>query len=45
MFMPAIFIAVMLAVLQLLQLFWTYYIVQSYISVNVSAKSAKHTYD
>lgn len=45
MFMPICFMAGMLAVLQGLQLFWTYYIIKSYISVNVSAKLAKHTYD
>jgi hypothetical protein len=45
MFVPILFMAGMLVVLQGLQLFWTYYILKSYISVNVSSKLAKHTYD
>ncbi len=42
---PGYFMAFMLAALELLQVFWTYYIFSSIIAVNVSEKIAKHTYD
>lgn len=45
MFIPACFMAGMLVVLEGLQLFWTYYIVRSYIALNVSEKLASHNYD
>ena len=42
---PGIFMAFMLFALEILQFFWTYYIMSSFIEVNVSSKLAKHTYD
>jgi len=39
------FMSVMLFLLEILQLFWTYYIASSFISVSISDKLAKHTYD
>ncbi len=44
-YFPAWFMSGMLKVLQVLQFFWTYYIVRSYISVAVSPKMATHNYD
>jgi len=35
----------MMCGLEVLHLFWTYYIVESSISVNISTKIARHTYD
>jgi len=35
----------MLMILEVLQIFWTYYILRSYIAVNVSSKIASHNYD
>lgn len=40
-----LFMSVMMAALEVLHLFWTYYIFSSFISVNVSEKMAKHNYD
>lgn len=37
--------AFMLGALELMQIFWTYYIFSSIVAVNVSDKIAKHTYD
>jgi hypothetical protein len=45
MVVPITFMATMLIALEVLQLFWTYYIAQSLISFNISSKIAKHTYD
>ncbi len=36
---------IMLFLLEILQLFWTYYIASSFVSVSISEKIAKHTYD
>jgi hypothetical protein len=44
-FVPALFMAGMLIVLEGLQIFWTYYIMRSYIAVSVSSKIASHNYD
>ena len=45
MLVPELFMAFMLLALEILQIFWTYYIASSFIEVNVSSKLAKHTYD
>lgn len=42
---PGYFMAFMLFALEIMQIFWTYYIFSSIIAVNVSDKIAKHTYD
>ena len=39
------FMVFMMASLEVLHLFWTYYIAESFVSVSVSAKKATHTYD
>lgn len=44
-FFPGFFMAFMLFALEIMQIFWTYYIFSSIIAVNVSDKIAKHTYD
>ena len=45
MYLPSAFMAVMLSALEVLQIFWTYHIITSFIEVSVSNKIAKHTYD
>jgi hypothetical protein len=37
--------AVMLSALEVLQVFWTYHIITSFLEVAISPKIAKHTYD
>jgi len=39
------FMIFMMYSLEVLHIFWTYFIVESIISVNVSSEAAKHTYD
>jgi hypothetical protein len=41
---PTAFMTFMMVCLQGLQLFWTYYIFSSFLSVNVTSK-VRHTYD
>lgn len=41
---PYAFMILMMAVLLILQIFWTYYILQSFLSVNVTSK-VSHNYD
>jgi hypothetical protein len=45
MFVPSMFMAFMLFALQILQLFWTYYILQAFVEIGVSSKLAKNTYE
>ncbi len=45
MYLPAVLMAIMIGALEVLQIFWTYHIITSFIEVNVSSKIAKHTYD
>lgn len=45
MYLSAVLMALMLSALEVLQIFWTYHIITSFIEVNVSSKIAKHTYD
>ena len=45
MYLPGVLMAVMICALEVLQIFWTYHIITSFIEVNVSSKIAKHTYD
>ncbi len=42
---PSMFMAFMLFALQILQLFWTYYILQAFVEIGVSSKLAKNTYE
>ena len=42
---PGIFMGFMLFALEILQIFWTYYILQAFIEVGVSSKIAKNTYE
>ena len=42
---PGIFMAFMLLALQILQVFWTYYIIQAFVEIGVSSKLAKNTYE
>ena len=42
---PGMFMAFMLFALQILQLFWTYYIMQAFVEIGVSSKLAKNTYE
>ena len=39
------FMIFMMISLEILHIFWTYFIFESFLSVNVSSKLAKHTYD
>lgn len=39
------FMVVMMLGLYILHLYWTYYLAESFISVKISSKVAKHTYD
>lgn len=42
---PYIFMVFMMISLEIMHIFWTYFIVESFVSVNISAKIAKHSYD
>ena len=42
---PYAFMVFMMASLEVMHIFWTYFIVESFVSVNISAKLAKHSYD
>lgn len=42
---PSLFMAGMVWALEILHVFWTYYIVKAFIIVNVSAKITKQTYE
>ena len=44
-FAPYYFMSAMMACLEVMHLFWTYFIIESFISVNVSDKTIKHSYD
>ncbi len=44
-YLPGVLMAVMLCALEVMQIFWTYHIITSFIEVTVSSKLAKHTYD
>ena len=39
------FMTFMMASLEILHIFWTYYIAESFVSVSVSSKKAVHSYD
>ena len=43
--LPYYFMCIMLTGLEIMHLFWTYYILSSFIEVNVSEKIANHSYD
>ena len=45
MYLPGVLMAVMICALEVLQIFWTYHSITSFIEVTVSSKIAKHTYD
>lgn len=45
MYVPSLFMAGMVWALEILHVFWTYYIVKAFIVVNVSENLAKQTYD
>lgn len=40
-----VFMVCMMCGLEVMHLYWTYYIMESFISVKISAKIASHTYD
>lgn len=42
---PFILMTFMMIMLEILHLFWTYYIAESFISVKVSPTIARHSYD
>ena len=42
---PFLLMTAMMILLEFLQLFWTYYIAESFISVKVSPTIARHSYD
>jgi len=42
---PCAFMIFMMASLEVLHLFWTYFIAESFVSVKVSPKLARHSYD
>lgn len=42
---PHMLMTFMMIMLEMLQLFWTYYIAESFISVKVSPTIARHSYD
>lgn len=44
-FLPGLFMAIMMSILLVLQLFWTYYIGQSFIATTISKKITQHKYD
>jgi hypothetical protein len=44
-YLPGVLMAFMICALEVLQIFWTYHIITSFIEVTVSSKIAKHTYD
>lgn len=42
---PGMFMGFMLFALEILQVFWTYYIITAFIEISVSSKLAKNTYE
>lgn len=42
---PGLFMGFMLSALQVLQIFWTYYIIKAFLEIGVSSKIAKNTYE
>lgn len=44
-YFPYCFMVFMMCGLEVLHIFWTYYIAESFISVKVSSKMARHSYD
>lgn len=44
-YLLCVLMAVMISALEILQIFWTYHIITSFLEVTVSSKIAKHTYD
>lgn len=42
---PYCFMSFMMAGLEVLHLFWTYYIAESFVAIKISKEMAKHTYD
>lgn len=42
--LPGYFMILMMIALEVMQIFWTYYLVRAFLSVSVSSK-IKHTYD
>lgn len=42
---PGLFMGFMLSALQVLQIFWSYFIVKAFLEVSISSKVAKNTYE
>ena len=42
---PYWFMVFMMGGLEILHIFWTYYIAESFVSVKISSKAARHSYD
>lgn len=42
---PGLFMGFMLFALQVLQIFWTYFIIKAFLEIGVSSKIAKNTYE
>jgi hypothetical protein len=44
-YFPYLFMSCMMVGLEILHIFWTYYIAESFVSVKISPKMAVHSYD
>jgi hypothetical protein len=42
---PYCFMVFMMVSLEVMHLFWTYFIIESFVAVKISSKLAKHSYD
>jgi hypothetical protein len=44
-FLPYSFMCFMMVGLEIMHIYWTYYIIESFVAVKISAKLARHSYD
>ena len=44
-FFPYSFMVFMMISLEIMHIFWTYFIIETFVAVKISAKLAKHSYD
>jgi hypothetical protein len=44
-FLPYSFMTFMMMGLEIMHIYWTYYIIESFVAVKISAKLARHSYD